>query len=158
MRSATRTRKRDAGFSQDERAAMRERARELKAARSRTLGGANGESAVLEKIAGMVPADRALARQVHAHVMRSAPQLEPRLWYGMPAYALAGKVVCFLQPAHKFKTRYATLGFSDQAKLDDGAMWPVAFALDRLTPEAGRRIAALVRKAVGTTRESRSTR
>ncbi len=134
------------GFTAEERAAMRERARELRAERG---GTADGEAAVLAKIAEMPPADRALAERVHAIVATAAPELTPRPWYGMPAYARDGKVVCFFQSAHKFKSRYATLGFSDRASLDDGAMWPTAFALKELTPAGEERIAALVRKAVG---------
>jgi len=132
------------GFSPEERAAMRERARELKAA------GADGEAAVLAKIAQMPEPDRTMAGRLHAVVRAAAPDLEPRLWYGMPAYARDGRVVCFFQPAHKFRTRYATLGFTDAANLDDGAMWPVAFAVKELTAAEEARIAALVRAAVAT--------
>jgi uncharacterized protein YdhG (YjbR/CyaY superfamily) len=132
-------------FTEEERAAMRERARETKAAR----GKADGESDVLAKIAEMPAADRAIAERVHALVKASAPELEPKTWYGMPAYAnKAGKVVCHFQSAQKFKSRYATLGFSDQANLDDGAVWPTAFALKELTAAEEERIAALVRRAV----------
>ncbi len=138
-----------AGFTEEERAAMRERARELQAARRSPAGDAGDESAVLAKIAAMAPSDRALGERVHAIVRASAPGLSPRLWYGMPAYAKEGKVVCFFQAAGKFKTRYATLGFSDRAALDDGPMWPTAFALTRLTPAGEARIAALVKRAVG---------
>ena len=136
------------GFTAEERAAMKERARELKAAR----GGAkkaDGESEVLAKIAEMGEPDRVLAERIHAIVKKSAPGLEPRTWYGMPAYAREGKVVCFFQSAAKFKSRYATLGFSDRANLDDGAMWPTAFALTKLTAPVEARIAGLVKKAVG---------
>ena len=129
-------------FTAEERAAMRERARELE-------NRDNGESDVLAKIAGMPDPDRALARRLHAIVKSSAPALASRLWYGMPAYSLDGKVVCFFQGAHRFKTRYATLGFSDKAQLDDGHMWPVAFALTELTAAEEARIAALVKRAVG---------
>jgi len=127
---------------------MRERARELKA-ESSSRGGASDESAVLAKIAAMPPADRAMAERVHAIVTASAPELSPKLWYGMPAYAKNGKVICFFQDANKFKARYATLGFSDQARLDEGPMWPTSFALTRLTAADEARIAALVKKAVG---------
>ncbi len=130
-------------FSDEERAAMRDRAEEMKAQE------ADGEAAVLAKLATMPKADRALGERVHALIKASAPELTPRLWYGMPAYAKDGKVVCFFQNAQKFKTRYATLGFSDKAQLDDGAMWPVAFALHELTAAAEARIVALVKKAVG---------
>lgn len=123
---------------------MRERARELKAA------GADGEAAVLAKIAQMPEPDRTMAGRLHAVVRAAAPDLEPRLWYGMPAYARDGRVVCFFQPAHKFRTRYATLGFTDAANLDDGAMWPVAFAVKELTAAEEARIAALVGAAVAT--------
>jgi uncharacterized protein YdhG (YjbR/CyaY superfamily) len=132
------------GFTAEERAAMRERARELKAA----AGKADDESAVLEKIAAMAPPDRAMAERLHAIVKANAPALAPKLWYGMPAYARDGNVVCFFQDARKFKTRYATLGFSDKASLDDGCMWPIAFALNELKAADEARIAALVKKAV----------
>jgi hypothetical protein len=134
------------GFTDDERAAMRERVLELKAARG---GKANEESVVLAKIAEMSAADRAMGERLHAIIKASAPGLSPRLWYGMPAYARDGQVVCFFQGAQKFKTRYATLGFSDKAALDDGQMWPTAFALKDLTAADEARIRALVRKAVG---------
>jgi len=129
------------GFTAEERAAMKERVQELK-------GKAEGEDAVLAKIATMPEPDRAMAKRVHAIVMASAPALTPRLWYGMPAYARDGKVVCFFQDARKFKTRYATLGFSDKANLDDGAMWPTGFALKQLTAAEAARIGALVKQAV----------
>jgi uncharacterized protein YdhG (YjbR/CyaY superfamily) len=132
------------GFTAEERAAMRERAREPKRA-----GAADGESEVLAKIAEMPEPDRALAERIHAIVKASAPELSPRTWYGMPAYARDGKVVCFFQSGQKFKTRYATLGFNDAASLDEGPMWPTAFALKRLTAAGEKRIAALVKKAVG---------
>jgi uncharacterized protein YdhG (YjbR/CyaY superfamily) len=131
------------GFTDEERAAMRERAREAKRA-----GKADGESDVLEKIAEMAEPDRAMAERLHAVIKASAPALSPRTWYGMPAYAKAGKVVCFFQSAQKFKTRYATFGFSDKANLDEGAMWPTAFALKELTADEEARIAALVKRAV----------
>ena len=132
------------GLTPEERAAVRERARELKAA----AGKADGERDVLAKIAEMPEADRVLAERVHAIVKASAPGLSPRTWYGMPAYARDGKVVCFFQSAHKFKTRYATFGFSDRANLDEGAMWPTSYALKKLTPADEKRIAALVKSAV----------
>ncbi len=137
------------GFTDDERAAMRERAREVKAAARRGRAGeADGESEVRAKIAEMPKPDRAMAERVHAIVKASAPGLSPKTWYGMPAYAKDGKVVCFFRSAQKFKTRYATLGFSDKANLDDGAMWPTDFALKELTAHAEAEIAALVKKAV----------
>jgi uncharacterized protein YdhG (YjbR/CyaY superfamily) len=132
------------GFTAEERAAMRERAKELKAEATK----ADGERAVREKIAEMQGPDRAMAERLHAIVTASAPELSPKTWYGMPAYAKDGKVVCFFQSAQKFKTRYATFGFSDTANLDDGAMWPTSFALKELTASAEARIAALVMKAV----------
>jgi uncharacterized protein YdhG (YjbR/CyaY superfamily) len=132
------------GFTDEERAAMKERARELKAAADK----ADGESAVLAKIAQMPKPDRAIGERLHAVIKASAPALSPRLWYGMPAYAKDGKVVCFFQSAQKFKTRYATFGFSDAAHLDEGTMWPVAFALTQLTAADEARISKLVKKAV----------
>ncbi|GHF59613.1 hypothetical protein GCM10010218_46460 [Streptomyces mashuensis] len=140
------------GFTAEERAAMKDHAHEVKkAARrmSRADKAAEAERDVLAKIAEMQDADRVMAERVHAVVTASAPALAPKLWYGMPAYALDGKVVCFFQSAGKFKARYATLGFSDQARLDDGPMWPAAFALTEVTPEVEERIAALVKRAVG---------
>lgn len=135
------------GFTDEERAAMQERARELKAeARTRTSH-ADGEADVLAKIAALPEPDRALASRLHAIIKASAPDLSPKTWYGMPAYARAGKVVCFFQSAHKFKTRYATFGFSDAANLDDGAMWPTAFALKTLSSSEEARITALLKKA-----------
>ena len=131
------------GFSAEERAAMRERAQELKAEGRK----ADGESAVLAKIAAMHGSDRAMAERLHEIVKASAPDLSPKTWYGMPAYARDGKVVCFFQSASKFKTRYATFGFSDAANLDEGSLWPVAFALKELTSADEAKIAALVRKA-----------
>ena len=135
--------KKVAKFTAGERAAMKARAQELKADK------ADGESAVLAKIAEMPQPDRALGERLHAIIKASAPVLSPRLWYGMPAYAKDGNVVCFFQSAQKFKTRYATLGFSDKASLDDGTMWPTAFALTELTAADEARIAALVKKALG---------
>jgi uncharacterized protein YdhG (YjbR/CyaY superfamily) len=132
------------GFTAAERAAMKERARELKAEQSR----AEGESAVLEKIAEMKGSDRALAKRIHAIVKTNAPDLAPKTWYGMPAYARDGKVVCFFQSAEKFDSRYATFGFSDEAAIDQGAMWATSFALTELTDAEEKKIAALVKKAV----------
>jgi uncharacterized protein YdhG (YjbR/CyaY superfamily) len=132
------------GFTDEEKGAMRQRVKELKAA----AGNADGERDVLAKIAAMAAPDRALGERIHRLIKVSAPALTPRLWYGMPAYAKDGKVVCFFQDAQKFKTRYATLGFSDAANLDEGAMWPVAFALKKLTAAEEARIGALVKKAV----------
>ena len=138
------------GFTDEERAAMKERAQEVKAAARRgpRAGKADGEADVLAKIAEMPEPDRAMAERLHAIVKASAPALSPRTWYGMPAYAKDGKVVCFFQSAEKFKTRYATFGFSDKANLDEGAMWPTAFALKELTAAEEERIGALVKKAV----------
>jgi uncharacterized protein YdhG (YjbR/CyaY superfamily) len=141
------TRKSAEGFTEEERAAMRERAREVKAARSQA-GGAGEESAVLAKIAEMPAPDRAMGERLHAIIRANAPGLTPKLWYGMPAYAKEGKVVCFFQSAQKFNARYATLGFSDEATLDDGAMWPTAFALKDLTAAEEARIGELVKRAV----------
>jgi uncharacterized protein YdhG (YjbR/CyaY superfamily) len=138
-------------FTAEERAAMKEHAKELKTAARRASQAdkaAQAERDVLAKIAEMAPADRVLAECVHAVVTAHAPALEPKLWYGMPSYALDGKVVCFFQSAEKFKSRYATLGFSDQAALDDGPMWPTGFALTDVTPAVEKKIAALVEQAV----------
>jgi uncharacterized protein YdhG (YjbR/CyaY superfamily) len=145
-KSTTATGKTFKGFTNEERAAMRQRVQELKAAPRADK--ADEETAVLAKIAEMPAADRALGRRLHAIVRASAPALSPKLWYGMPAYAKDGKVVCFFQSAQKFKTRYATFAFSDQANLDEGALWPTAFALKELTAVAEARIGALVKKAV----------
>lgn len=139
------------GFTAEERAAMKEHAQEQKkAARRRSRADKEAEAAqdVLAKIAEMADTDRAMAERVHAVVTATAPNLAPKLWYGMPAYARDGKIVCFFQSAGKFKSRYATLGFNDEAKLDDGPMWASAFALTEVTPEVEERIAALVRRAV----------
>ncbi|HUK95178.1 MAG TPA: DUF1801 domain-containing protein [Gaiellaceae bacterium] len=133
-----------ARFSAEERAAMKERAQELKAEASR----ADGEKALLAKIAEMKGSDRTMARRLHSIVKATAPGLSPKTWYGMPAYARGDKVVCFFQSAGKFKSRYATLGFSDEANLDHGAMWPTSFALKKLTAAEEKKIAALVKKAV----------
>ena len=132
------------GFTAEERAAMKERAQELKAARRK----ADGESDVLAKIAEMPQPDRAMGKRLHEIIKASAPALSPKTWYGMPAYARDGKVVCFFQSAQKFKSRYATLGFSDEANLDEGAMWPTSFALKELTAAEEKKIGALVKKAV----------
>jgi uncharacterized protein YdhG (YjbR/CyaY superfamily) len=149
-KSTTAIGKTSKGFTDEERAAMRERSQELKAAARRgpRAGKADGESEVLAKIAEMREPDRAMAERLHAIIKASAPALSPRLWYGMPAYAKDGKVVCFFQSAQKFKTRYATFGFSDKANLDKGALWPTAFALKELTAAEEGKIAALVKKAV----------
>lgn len=139
------------GFTAEERAAMKDHAEEQKKAARRASHAdkaAEAERDLLAKIAEMGDADRAMAERVHAVVTASAPSLAPRLWYGMPAYALDGKVVCFFQSAAKFKARYATLGFNDPAKLDDGPMWATAFALTEVTPEVEERIAALVKRAM----------
>jgi uncharacterized protein YdhG (YjbR/CyaY superfamily) len=149
-KTTTATGKTSKGFTDEERAAMRERAQELKAAARRgpRPGKADGESAVLAKIAEMPEPDRAMAERLHAIIKASAPTLSPRTWYGMPAYAKDGNVVCFFQSAQKFKTRYATFGFSDKASLDEGVMWPVAFALKELTAAEEASIGELVKKAV----------
>ena len=136
------------GFSDEERAAMKERARELKAEGRANRGRAEGENDVLAKIAEMEGGDRAMATRIHALIKAAAPDLAPKTWYGMPAYARDGKVICFFQSGKKFGARYATLGFSDTALLDDGAMWPVGFALKQLTAAEEARITALVEKAV----------
>src|SRR5881296_2240319 len=148
--STTATGKTFKGFTDEERVAMKERAQELKAAGRRGPGAdkADGESVVLAKIAEMPEPDRTMGKRLHAIIKASAPALSPKLWYGMPAYAKDGKVVCHFQDAQKFKTRYATFGFSDAANLDDGALWPVAFALKGLTAAEEARIGALVKKAV----------
>jgi uncharacterized protein YdhG (YjbR/CyaY superfamily) len=136
------------GFTAEERDAMQERVRELKAARQGRTGKADGERDLLAKIAEMAEPDRSMAERVHAIVMAIVPDLVPRTWYGMPAYANAsGKVICFFQAASKFKVRYATLGFQPDANLDDGPMWPTSFAVAELTPDVEARIAALVRQA-----------
>ena len=136
------------GFSDDERAAMKERAQELKATARTNKDKADGEGEVLAKIAAMTEPDRSMASRLHAIIKASAPGLSPKTWYGMPAYAKDGKVVCFFQGAQKFNTRYATLGFSDTANLDEGALWPTAFALKALTAAEEAKIGALVKKAV----------
>jgi uncharacterized protein YdhG (YjbR/CyaY superfamily) len=143
-KSTTAVNRTSKGFTDEERAAMKERAQELKADARR----ADGESAVLAKIAEMPEPDRAIGERLHAIIKASAPALSPKTWYGMPAYAKDGKVVCFFQSAQKFKSRYATFGFSDEANLDEGAMWPTSFALKELTGAAEAKIGALVKKAV----------
>ena len=140
----TRTDKTVKGFTDEERAAMKERAQELKAEARRE----DGEKALLEKIAEMPPLDRNMGKRLHAIIKANAPALAPKTWYGMPAYAKDGKVLCFFQSADKFKTRYATFGFTEEANLDKGAMWPVSFALKKLTAAEESKIAALVKKAV----------
>ena len=149
-KSTTGTAEKPTGFTDEERAAMRERVRELKAdaRRGTRAGKADGESDVLAKIAALPQPDRAMAERLHAIVKANAPTLSPKTWYGMPAYAKNGNVVCFFQSAQKFKTRYATLGFSDKANLDEGHMWPTAFALRELTATEEAKIGALVKKAV----------
>jgi uncharacterized protein YdhG (YjbR/CyaY superfamily) len=140
------------GFTAEEKAAMKERARELKAEAGGNRPGkgkSGGEGDVLEKIAEMKDPDRSMAKRLHAIIKAAAPDLSPKTWYGMPAYARDGKVVCFLQSAQKFKARYATLGFSDEAKLDDGSMWPTSFALKKLTAAEEARITELVKTAAG---------
>jgi uncharacterized protein YdhG (YjbR/CyaY superfamily) len=148
-KAAKKPAKASTGFTDEEKAAMRERAKELKAEARVNKNRAEGESAALEAIAAMPAPDRALAERLHAIITASAPALAPKTWYGMPAYANKdGKIVCFFQPADKFKVRYATLGFNDSANLDDGAMWPVVFALKELTAAEEAKIAALVKQAV----------
>jgi uncharacterized protein YdhG (YjbR/CyaY superfamily) len=148
--STTATGKKSAGFTDEERVAMREHLQELKeeARPGRRADKADGESAVLAKIAALPQPDRAMAERLHAIIKANAPALTPKTWYGMPAYAKDGNVVCFFQSAQKFKTRYATLGFSDKANLDEGNMWPTAFALKELTADEEAKIGALVKKAV----------
>ncbi len=136
------------GFTEEERAAMQDRAAEVKAAKRRR-GKADGESDVLARIAEMAAPERAMAERLHALVKAAAPDLAPKTWYGMPAYAKNGKVICFFQAAGKFKTRYATFGFSEDANLDDGAMWPTSFALTKLGKAEEAKIVALVKQAVG---------
>ena len=143
-KGTTKSAKKSQGFTAEERAAMRERARELKAEARK----ADGEKALLAKIAEMPKPDRVMAERLHAIVKASAPDLSPKTWYGMPAYARDGKVVCYFQSADKFDSRYATFGFNDTANLDDGAMWPTSFALKKLTAADEGKIAALVKKAV----------
>jgi uncharacterized protein YdhG (YjbR/CyaY superfamily) len=142
-RSAT-PKKRFDGFTDEEKGAMQSRVREMKRGAD-----VDWEGEVQEKIAGFTPADRALAKRLHSVVKANAPQLEPKLWYGMPAYYREGKLICHFQPAQKFKTRYATLGFSDNAKLDEGSVWPVAYALNELTATEEAKVVALLKKALG---------
>jgi uncharacterized protein YdhG (YjbR/CyaY superfamily) len=141
-RSTSKTDKKFEGFTEEERGAMKDRAKELKTAK------ADQESDVLAKIAEMPEPDRVMGERIHAIVKASSPALSPKLWYGMPAYAKDGKVVCFFQPARKFNSRYATFGFNDTANLDEGAMWPTSYALTELTAADEARVAALVKKAV----------
>jgi len=148
MNQGKSTTKKAKGFTDEERAAMKNRAQELKAEARANKDKADGESDVLAKIAEMSEPDRAMAKRLHAIIKASAPALSPKTWYGMPAYARDGKVVCFFQSAQKFNTRYATLGFNDTANLDEGALWPVAFALKKLTAAEEAKIGALVKKAV----------
>jgi uncharacterized protein YdhG (YjbR/CyaY superfamily) len=143
-KSTTTKSKTSKGWTDEERAAAKAYARELKA----EARGANDEKAVLEAIAEMPPKDRAMGKRIHAIVKASAPDLAPKTWYGMPAYAKDGKVICFFQSADKFKARYATFGFSDTANLDEGSMWPTSWALTKLTPADEKKIAALVKKAI----------
>jgi uncharacterized protein YdhG (YjbR/CyaY superfamily) len=147
---STATDKTSEGWTDEERAAMKQRAKELKAEarRGSRAGKADGESEVLAKIADMPEPDRAMAERLHTIIKASAPALSPKTWYGMPAYAKGGKVVCYFTPASKFKERYATFGFNAEANLDDGTMWPTAFALTELTADDEARIGALVKKAV----------
>jgi uncharacterized protein YdhG (YjbR/CyaY superfamily) len=143
MAEKTAAKSRSKTFTDEEKAAMKEAARERRSSKG------NGEADLLAKIAEMQDADRAVAERVHEIVKENAPGLTPKTWYGMPAYARDGNVICFLQPSAKFKSRYSTLGFNDRASLDDGAMWPVAFAVTGLTPDVEKRIAALVKQAAG---------
>jgi uncharacterized protein YdhG (YjbR/CyaY superfamily) len=148
-KTAPATRRKSSAFSEEERAAMREAVREYKAeARRGGNSKADGESDVLTKIAGMPESDRVMAERLHAIVKATAPELSPRTWYGMPAYAKDGKVLCFFQSGQKFKTRYATFGFSDKANLDEGSMWPTAYALKKLTATEEAKIKALLKQAV----------
>jgi uncharacterized protein YdhG (YjbR/CyaY superfamily) len=147
-KSTTAGSKKSTGFTDEEKAAMKNRAQELKAEARADKDQADGESAVLAAIAAMQEPDRAMAKRLHAIIKASAPALSPKTWYGMPAYAKDGNVVCFFQSAQKFNSRYATLGFSDKANLDEGAMWPAVFALKELTAAEEARISALVKKAV----------
>jgi uncharacterized protein YdhG (YjbR/CyaY superfamily) len=140
--------KKDAGFTDEERAAMQERAKELKAEARAEKDRAAGENALMEKIAEMTEPEQSMAKRLHEIITTNAPELSPKTWYGMPAYAKDGKVVCFFQSASKFNSRYATLGFNDTANLDDGNMWPTAFALTKLSASDEAKIAELVKKAV----------
>ncbi len=149
VKKSSTVRKKTAGFTDAERDAMKERVRELNAAARGRAGREDGERDVLAKIAAMKEPDRAMAARLHALVKATAPDLSPRTWYGMPAYAKDGNVLCYFQSGQKFKTRYATFGFSDKARLDDGALWPVAFALKELTAGEEAKIAMLLKKAAG---------
>ena len=148
VKSTTRSSKTPKGFTDEEKAAMKERAKELKAEARANQDRAQGESDVLAKIAEMSEPDRSMARRLHEIVKASAPDLSPKTWYGMPAYAREGKIVCFFQSAEKFNARYATFGFNDTANLDEGAMWPTSFALKELTAAEEAKIGKLVKKAV----------
>lgn len=148
-RQTTKTRAKSNGFTAEERAAMRERTRELKAAARGKASRAEGEADVKAKIGEMTGSDRTMAKRIHELVSAAAPELVPRTWYGMPAYAKDGKVVCFFKPSEKFKMRYATFEFNDAAALDDGAMWPIGYALKELTSREEKRISALVKQAAG---------
>jgi len=147
-KTTTATGTKSKGFTDEEKGAMKERAKELKAEARRDAAKADGEQDVLAKIAEMPESDRAMAERLHAVIKANAPALSPKLWYGMPAYTQDGKVVCFFQAAQKFNTRYATLGFNDSANLDEGTMWPTAFALTKLTAADEAKIGALMKKAV----------
>ena len=149
-KSTTASDKTTPAFTDEERGAMKERAREVKAEKGRSsrAGKTDGESDVLAKIAEMQEPDRSMAERLHAIITASAPALEPKTWYGMPAYAKGGKVICFFQPAQKFNSRYATFGFNDDANLDEGTMWPTSFALTKLTAADEARIGELVKRAV----------
>jgi uncharacterized protein YdhG (YjbR/CyaY superfamily) len=147
-KNTTANNKKSKGWTDEEKAAMKARAQELKAEARANKDKAEGESAVLAAIAAMQKPDRAMAKRLHAIIKASAPALSPKTWYGMPAYARDDKIVCFFQPAARFKTRYATFGFNDSANLDEGALWPVAFALKELNAAEEARIVALVKKAV----------
>ena len=147
--SPAKSKKKSSGFTAEERAAMKERAKALKAEERWKKDRSAGEADILAKIAEMPPSDRAMAKRLHELIEAAAPELSPKTWYGMPAYAKDGKVVCFFRDAGKFKERYAMFGFNDSAKLDDGSMWPIAFALTKLTAAEEKKIAALVKKAVG---------
>ena len=148
IKSTAAINKKSKRFTDEEQSAMKERAKEQKAEAHANKSKAEGESDVLAKIAEMAEPDRTMAKRLHEIIKASAPDLSPKTWYGMPAYAKDGKVVCFFQPASKFKTRYATLGFNDSANLDEGALWPVAFALKELTAAEEARISELMKKAV----------
>jgi uncharacterized protein YdhG (YjbR/CyaY superfamily) len=147
-RTTTATSAKSQGFTDEEKGAMRERARELKAESRASADRADGERDLLAKIAEMPAADRVMAERLHALITASAPELAPKTWYGMPAYTKDGKIVCFFKSADKFKSRYATFGFEENANLDDGAMWPTSWALTKLTPADEKRIGAFVKKAV----------